>query len=226
MWKCIGEKGSSRDSTVFNESQFGKYLLENHEQISERGVYLVGDCTYALRNYLLVLYENDKPGSPEDSFNYYLSSNRIWVECAFGEIDRRWSIFWMNLEGSLEDHKYVIDSCLKLHNYLVEFREANKEHMEQELNFENELDIACDKFISLNPLELVDVMNEELNKEKRRVGRPHSKENKSREQGLVLRNTIKEDLHKNLLLWPSGNLGIVVQRDKYNRQCQWEHIDL
>ena len=187
---------------------------------------MVGDSAYALRNYLLVPYENARPGSPEDSFNYYLSSNRIWVECAFGEIDRRWGIFWKNLEGSLEDHKYIIDSCLKLHNYLVEFREANKEELGEELNFENELDLSCDRFISENPMELVGVMNEEINKEQKRMGRPHSKEKTSREQGLVLRNAIKEDLHKNLLFRPSGNLGIVVQRDKYNRQRQWEHIDV
>ena len=54
-----------------------------------KGLYIIGDLAYAIRSYLLTPYNNAKLGSAEDAFNFYLSSTRIYVECAFGEIDRR-----------------------------------------------------------------------------------------------------------------------------------------
>ena len=38
-------------------------------------------------------YDNAAPGSAEDSFNYFQSASRIYVECAFGEITMRWGFF-------------------------------------------------------------------------------------------------------------------------------------
>ena len=109
LWHAIGQKGSLHDSKVFNESQLGQYLLSIADDLCAKGLYIVGNSAYALRLYLLALYDNATPGSKEDTFNYYLSSNRIYVECAFGEIDRRWGIFWRPLEGALENQKYTID---------------------------------------------------------------------------------------------------------------------
>lgn len=48
------------------------------------GLHFVGDSAYAMRGYLLAPYNNAAPGSAEDTFNFYQSSCRIWVECAFG----------------------------------------------------------------------------------------------------------------------------------------------
>ena len=88
------------------------------------------------------------------------------MECASGEIDRRWGIFWRRLEGKLEEHRFIIDGCLRLHNFIVDFREANKDIDHTEL--ENELDVTCDEFIAKNPLAAVGIMNEEMGKEKKR----------------------------------------------------------
>ena len=90
MWRFIGEKGSSHDSPVFHESELGQHLLTISRELEREGVYIVGDSAYALRNYLLTPYDNAGPGTAEDTFNFYQSSCRIWVECCFGEIDRRW----------------------------------------------------------------------------------------------------------------------------------------
>ena len=97
LWRHIGEKGSSHDSPVFKESFLGRHLVEIAAELMHKGLYLVGDSAYAIRLYLLVPYDNARPGSKEDSFNFFLSSKRIYVECAFGEIDRRWGIFWKPL---------------------------------------------------------------------------------------------------------------------------------
>ena len=93
LWRSIGNKGSAHDSKVFNESSLGKYLLANANDLYTKGLYIVGDSAYSIRSYMLTPHDNADPGSKEDNFNFFLSSNRIYVECAFGEIDRRWEFF-------------------------------------------------------------------------------------------------------------------------------------
>jgi len=51
------------------------------------------------------------------------------VECAFGEIDMRWGVFWRPLQFSLEHNVKVIDACLRL-NLVVEFRMRNDDENE------------------------------------------------------------------------------------------------
>ena len=64
-------------------------MEKNRDILSEMGCYLVGDSAYALSPYLLCPYDNTQVDSAEDTFNYFLSSSRIYVECCFGEVDRR-----------------------------------------------------------------------------------------------------------------------------------------
>ena len=124
LWRLIGEKGSAHDSTVFKNSTLYKHLMLISDELYEKRLYLVGDSAYSLRGFLLCPYDNATSGSAEDSFNYFLSSQRIYVECAFGEVDRRFGIFWRPLEGSLHNHQFTIDACLRLHNFIVDFREG------------------------------------------------------------------------------------------------------
>ena len=86
--------GSSHDSPVFHESKLGKYMEEHAAELSEKGLFLVGDSAYSLRPYLLTPFDNPGARTPQDNFNFFLSSCRIYVECCFGEVDRRWGILW------------------------------------------------------------------------------------------------------------------------------------
>jgi hypothetical protein len=58
LWRYIGEKGSSHDSKVFNESGLGKYLLEYADSFHARGLYIIGDSAYSIRSYLLTPFDN------------------------------------------------------------------------------------------------------------------------------------------------------------------------
>ena len=100
---------------MFKGSSLGTHLMSIRNEIHRAGLYLVGDSAYSIRGFLLTPYENAQPNSREDAFNYFLSNQRIYVECAFGEIDRRWGIFWKRLEGNLTNNKDKIDACLRLH---------------------------------------------------------------------------------------------------------------
>ena len=70
-------------------------------------------------------YDNAMHGTEEDNFNFFHSSSRIVVECAFGEIDLRWGILWRPLQFSLDLNCKVIDACMRLHNFIVDFCEMN-----------------------------------------------------------------------------------------------------
>ena len=87
LWRSIKSIGSHHDSTAFQGTYLYKDLVEMAENLANQNFILVGDSAYSIRSFLLVPYDNAKPYSKEDNFNYFLSSCRIYVECAFGEID-------------------------------------------------------------------------------------------------------------------------------------------
>ena len=217
LWRYIGSKGSSHDSPVFHESSLGKFLEYWAVRFEASGLYLVGDSAYALRSYLLTPYDNAMPGSSEDVFNFFLSSQRIYVECAFGEIDRRWGIFWKPLQGSLTNHKYVIDSALRLHNFIVNYREEHgqvgKEHDDTDTSL---LNSASYDFQMENPFETMGAFsNEDIHAYKRR-GRHSNEEKKLRERGKTIRDNIRDMLARKGLARPkrSGTSSV----DRFNRR--------
>lgn len=61
LWRYIGEKGSAHDSPVFHESNLRQFLEYWAACFEASGLYLVDDSAYALRSYLLTLYNNVKP---------------------------------------------------------------------------------------------------------------------------------------------------------------------
>ena len=118
--------GSSHDSPVFHESTLGNHFETNADNFEQNGMFLVGDSAYSLRSYLMTPYDNPGVRTNKDNFNFFLSRCRIYVECCFGEIDRRWGIFWKPLVGKLKNHKHTIDACLRLHNFILDHREEEK----------------------------------------------------------------------------------------------------
>ena len=93
---------------------------------------------------MITPYDSASPRSPEDDFNFYHSSARITVECAFGEIDLRWGIFWKRLGFGLENCAIIIKGAMRLHNYLVDYRETNFEidHLTTDTNI-FQIELKC-----------------------------------------------------------------------------------
>ena len=129
IWRDISAKGSEHDSSAFKDTKLYSKLVnlftgnDDHPLCHEGCyLYLIGDSAYSLRPFLLCPYDKAKSGTAEDVFNFMLSSNRIFVECAFGEIDARFGIFWKPLHFRLVRHQFIIDACLRLHNFIVDYR--------------------------------------------------------------------------------------------------------
>jgi len=108
---------------------------------------------YSLRSFLLTPFNNTFCGQDENNFNYFHSSLRITIECAFGKICGRWGILWKPLGFSLNHNTQVIDACLRLHNFIVDYQELQKS-CGLNVNDEDEQQIFLDElrsFATLNP---------------------------------------------------------------------------
>ena len=125
IWRSIKCKGSEHDSTAFKKTELHNTLLHKFNDLLDLGLYIVGDSAYAIRSFLLTPFDNARPQSPEDGFNYHQLTCQIWVECAFGEIDMRWGIFWRPLQFSLQNNIQVIDAAMRLHNFLIDYKMQN-----------------------------------------------------------------------------------------------------
>ena len=109
LWKSINGRGAAHDSLTFKDTKLYETMLECKYEFLQKKRYFVGDSAYGLRSFLLVPYDNAKPGSSEDAFNFYLSSIRIYVECTFGEIDMCWGIFRKGLCFDMKHMRATID---------------------------------------------------------------------------------------------------------------------
>jgi hypothetical protein len=121
LWRSIMCRGAEHDSTAFKRTTLYEKLMEKAAELSELGLYIISDSAYALRSFLLCPYRRTVPYSNEDTFNYFLSRNRIFIECIFGEVDQRWGILWRALQFTLEHNIDIIDSCMRLHNFIVNY---------------------------------------------------------------------------------------------------------
>lgn len=137
-WVSCCHKGSTHDSTAFAETRLMEILQQMSGELWEEGFFIVGDQAYPISSFLMVPYpEVDPTNDPvraKDSFNYYLSSERIFIECAFGELIMRWGIFWSPLRFELGKSTKIVEAAMLLHNHIVDCRNENEDDIiEQEI---------------------------------------------------------------------------------------------
>ena len=149
-------------------------------------LFILGDSAYAIESFILPPYDNATSKSPEDSYNFFHSSARITVECAFGEIDRRWGIFWSAISYSLDNTCIICEAAMHLHNFLVTFRNSLSDPLNDSL-VENEI-------FNYDLLDNGIVSSVITSDSVRPVGRPTNEEVECRQNGLLLRNHLRQSL--------------------------------
>ena len=112
LWASYGNRGGSHASSAFHNSDLYDLLVQKELDLFEANRFILGDSAYAIESFIISPYDNATKKSAEDNFNFFHSSARITIECAFGEIDLRWGIFWKRLTLSLENNIAVISSQL------------------------------------------------------------------------------------------------------------------
>jgi hypothetical protein len=96
--------------------------------------YIVGDDAYCAAEQVVVPYPGNHPfRDPYDNFNFFQSSTRMSIECAFGMLVRRFGVFWRKMEGSLAEINKRIMACMILHNIMVEEQHSQDDTIENEV---------------------------------------------------------------------------------------------
>jgi DDE superfamily endonuclease len=197
LWCYPSNKGSTHDSAAFANSRLYDLLKEKATDLYERGLFIAGDSAYGLAPFLVTPYEQEElkndPMHVKDSFNYHLSSCRIYIECAFGELVMRWGIFWRTLLFELKKCCKVIQVCMLLHNYIVDFRDEMDDLFFT--SFAIEMD-EIQQTITRTSGEMPRAVATD-NNEPRRRGRPTFEESKLSELGEKVRHrlTVKLSSH-------------------------------
>ena len=99
--------------------------------------------------------------------------------------------------GALENHQYIIESALRLHNFIADYREEIKGNSAvEEMFYDNlsELDEACEIFMMDHPFEPIGVYGGD--EYTGRKGRPSDVEVGLRDNGKHMRDMICNELHR------------------------------
>jgi DDE superfamily endonuclease len=202
LWCYPTNKGSTHDSIAFVNSRLYDLLFELSEVLRDRELFLVGDTAYGLTSFLQVPFDtaelkHDTNGM-RDSFNYHLSSCRIHIECAYGELVMRWGILWRTLLFSLQKCGHIIQACMLLQNFLIDHRDSisareDSVYFQQfEINSQEAIQLEITRQSGEPPRALVTDNNEP-----HPPGRPTRLEEEQRRYGLNVRDrlTVKLAAH-------------------------------
>ena len=215
IWRAIQCRGSEHDSKAFKKSDMYKKLQEVAGNLLAKGFYFMGDSAYSIRSYLLVPFDNAGIQSAQDAFNYHLSTCRIWVECAFGEIDMRWGILWKHLPFSLHRNVKVIDATMRLHNFIVAYRMKN--HVDLSTSEVRDYQDDNENFLRNNHGEIVGVVTGNDGTQIGEWGRLPRDEEDSKREGKQLRQLLSDNLRRNNCRRPAMSSGATWYRDRFNR---------
>ena len=135
-------------------------------------------------------YDLASPNTPQDDFNFFHSSARITVECAFGEVDLRWGFFWKHLGYSVNKNMMICEAAMHLHNFLVTYRD------------DHDVDNNFEKTIFHNDCNDNGSTAEVIGNDNRRIpGRPSFEGEASKTDGLLICDKFKHllmehDMHR------------------------------
>jgi len=109
--------GSCHDSTAFSACGLAE-LLDGGDGLPQ-GYWVAGDYTYVASLRLLTPWPGNNLPWEEDSFNYYHSSFRTFVEQVFGQIIGRWGILWRSIRFSVYRASVIMRVCVRLHKVFL-----------------------------------------------------------------------------------------------------------
>ena len=76
-----------------------------------------GDAAFAASSSMIV-----PSGGLDDNFDFYQSSNRMCVECAFGVCIRRFPLLWRPIQVRLDRRAPLIGAIFHMHNFCIDQR--------------------------------------------------------------------------------------------------------
>lgn len=117
--RCVG---STHDALAHAVSDLGQFLEKG---LLHCAFWVAGDEAYTCTNSLITPYPMSQAEIDEFNFNFFLSSYRVHVEQAFGQLVARWRILQTELQFPLKKNARIVCVCLKLHNFCVDEAEGH-----------------------------------------------------------------------------------------------------
>lgn len=127
LWCCPSNNGSAHDSAAFSGSRLCDPLKETAHELEVRGPFIAGDSACGVAPCLVTpcdVTEMKEDLKAKHAFNFCLSSCRIHIECAFGELIMQWGIFWRTLGFDLAKSCRIVQAAMSLQNFIIEQRES------------------------------------------------------------------------------------------------------
>ena len=115
-WAEISHASCTHDSTAWSATELGQRVEKGD---MPEGFFLNGDAAFALSLSMIVPSTGD---TSLDDFDFYQSSNRMAIECAFGILVRRWGLLWRPLSMHFSRRAPLILALMRLHNFCIDQR--------------------------------------------------------------------------------------------------------
>ena len=111
-------------SSLHNKME-GNNPHDNNKPFLKPGLALYGDNAYVNTRYMAIPFKSVSSGS-KDAYNFYHSSLRITIECAFGMLVHRWGILRkpIPMNVSLVKTSALLMTLCRLHNFCIEQNDA------------------------------------------------------------------------------------------------------
>ena len=119
IWADISKAPQTHDSTAWSATELGQRIEKGDLPYP---YFINGDAAFTLGPSMLTPSNND----PElDNYDFYQSSNRMAIECAFGILVRRWGVLWRPLRQEFSRRAPLVIALMHLHNFCIDERLAS-----------------------------------------------------------------------------------------------------
>jgi DDE superfamily endonuclease len=126
--------GSTHDSVAFEMSSLSDLLRKDVGGLPH-GYWIAADDADVCGKRVVTPWPGRNLSRSKDAFNYWQSSARIFIEQAFGMLVARWGVLWRPLRVPINKSTRVVIVCMKLHNYIIEFRQGITSDSTSNLDF-------------------------------------------------------------------------------------------
>ena len=119
----IAHASQTHDSAAWSATELAQRICkEGLPCINGVQLFLNGDAAFPL-SPTMITPSNGDPSL--DNFDFYQSSNRMAIECAFGILVRRWGVLWRPLSQKFDRRAPLVAALMKLHNFCITERLQN-----------------------------------------------------------------------------------------------------
>ena len=128
LYAAVGAPGSTHDVRMLRSTRLYQPIL-NGEMFPEKAMTLegsgniplvtIGDSAFPRHPWLLKGYNENTTDNQQRYLNKKLYSARVVTENAYGILKGRWRILYKKTECRLHNLKYIITSCIMLHNLCI-----------------------------------------------------------------------------------------------------------